>query len=116
MVLVAATLGWMLVAMDFMLYAMAVGVLKTYFSFNDATAGMLGTVTLATSAVGGLIFGVIADRLGRTRALMGTILIYSFASLGAATSQSVLQLLLWRGLPGGGMGGDRAAGAGLGDA
>ena len=110
-VLVAAKLGWMLDAMDFMIYAMAVGRLKTYFGFDDATAGMLGTFTLAMSAVGGLIFGVVADRLGRTRALMGTILIFSFASLGAATSQSVTQLLMWRALLGIGMGGEWASGA-----
>src|ERR1700704_220349 len=51
-VLVAAKLGWMLDAMDFMIYAMAVVRLKTYFGFDDATAGMLGTVTLAMSAIG----------------------------------------------------------------
>jgi len=110
-VLVAAKLGWMLDAMDFMIYAVAVGRLKTYFGFSDATAGMLGTVTLATSALGGLIFGVLADRIGRTRALMGTILIFSFASLGAATSQSVAQLLMWRAVLGIGMGGEWASGA-----
>ncbi len=110
-VLAAAKLGWMLDAMDFMVYAMAVGRLKTYFGFNDATAGMLGTITLATSGVGGLIFGLVGDRFGRTRALMGTILIFSFASLGAATSQSLMQLLAWRALLGIGMGGEWASGA-----
>ncbi|HEV8348487.1 MAG TPA: MFS transporter [Vicinamibacterales bacterium] len=110
-VLVAAKLGWMLDAMDFMIYAMAVGRLKTYFGFDDAAAGMLGTVTLATSALGGLVFGVVADRFGRTRALMGTILIFSLASLGAATSQSVAQLLMWRAVLGIGMGGEWASGA-----
>jgi MFS family permease len=110
-VLLAAKFGWMLDAMDFMLYAMAIGQLKAYFSFNDATAGMLGTVTLVMSAMGGLIFGVVADRLGRVRALMGTILIFSLASLGAATSQSVLQLLMWRAILGIGMGGEWASGA-----
>ena len=63
------------------------------------------------SGVGGLIFGYVADRFGRTRALMGTILIFSLASLGAATSQSVLQLLFWRALLGIGMGGEWASGA-----
>ena len=110
-VLAAAKFGWMLDAMDFMLYAMAVGRLRTYFGFNDATAGMLGTITLAMSAVGGLIFGVVADRFGRTRALTATILIFSLASLGAATSQSVIQLLMWRALLGLGMGGEWASGA-----
>ena len=43
-VLLAAKFGWMLDAMDFMLYTMAVGQLRMYFGFGDDTAGMLGTV------------------------------------------------------------------------
>ena len=110
-VLAAAKAGWMLDAMDFMLYAMAIGQLRTYFGFDDATAGMLGTITLLMSGAGGVLFGYLADRFGRTRALIGTILLFSAASLGAATSQSVLQLLLWRALLGIGMGGEWASGA-----
>jgi MFS family permease len=110
-VLLAAKLGWMLDAMDFMLYTMAVGQLRTYFQFGDDVAGMLGTVTLVMSGVGGAIFGYVADRFGRTRALMATILIFSVSSLGAATSQSVMQLLFWRAVLGIGMGGEWASGA-----
>jgi MFS family permease len=110
-VLLAAKFGWMLDAMDFMLYTMAVGQLRAYFGFGDDTAGLLGTVTLVMSGVGGAIFGYVADRFGRTRALMGTILIFSFASLGAATSQTVWQLLVWRAILGIGMGGEWASGA-----
>jgi MFS family permease len=109
--LVAAKAGWMLDAMDFMLYAMAIGQLRAYFGFDDAMAGLAGTVTLATSAIGGVVFGVVADRIGRTRALMATILIFSFASVGAATSASFLQLLVWRAILGLGMGGEWASGA-----
>jgi MFS family permease len=109
--LLAAKLGWMLDAMDFLLYVMAIGQLRSYFGFDDATAGMLGTITLLTSAAGGLLFGVIADRLGRTRALMGTVLIFSLCSLGAATSQTLIQLMIWRALLGIGMGGEWASGA-----
>jgi len=110
-VLLAAKFGWMLDAMDFMLYTMAVGQLRSYFGFGDDTAGMLGTATLVMSGVGGAIFGYVADRFGRTRALMGTILIFSLASLGAATSQTVMQLLIWRSILGIGMGGEWASGA-----
>ena len=110
-VLAAAKFGWMLDAMDFMLYAVALNQLRTYFGFDDATAGLLVTTALVMSGVGGLTFGYVADRFGRTRALMGTILIFSFASLGAATSQSVWQLLAWRALLGLGMGGEWASGA-----
>jgi MFS family permease len=109
--LAAAKLGWMLDAMDFLLYVMAIGKLQAYFGFDSATAGLLGTITLLTSAAGGLLFGLIADRFGRTRALMGTVLIFSFCSLGAATSQSVVQLMIWRALLGVGMGGEWASGA-----
>ena len=110
-VLAAAKLGWMLDALDFMLYTMALNQLRNYFMFGDATAGFLGTATLVMSGGGGLIFGWVADRFGRTRALMGTIAVFSFASLGAATSQSVLQLLFWRTVLGIGMGGEWASGA-----
>jgi MFS family permease len=110
-VLIAAKCGWMLDALDFMLYAMALGQLRAYFQFGDDIAGLLGTITLVMSGVGGLAFGYVADRFGRTRALIGTILIFSLASLGAASSQSVLQLLFWRAVLGIGMGGEWASGA-----
>src|SRR5262245_47628710 len=84
-VLVAAKFGWMLDALDFMLFTMAIGQLRAYFDFNDATAGFLGTATLVMSGVGGLAFGWVADTFGRTRALMATIGLFSAASLGAAT-------------------------------
>jgi MFS family permease len=110
-VLAAAKAGWMLDAFDFMLYAMALGQIRSYFGFDDATAGFLVTLTLVMSGVGGLVFGYVADRFGRARALMLTIVIFSLASLGAATSQSVLQLLFWRAVLGIGMGGEWASGA-----
>jgi MFS family permease len=110
-VLAAAKAGWMLDAMDFMLYAMAIGSLRTHFGFGDAAAGLAGTITLACSAVGGLLFGVVADRFGRTRALMATIILFSFASLGAATSTAFWHLLVWRAILGLGMGGEWASGA-----
>jgi len=109
--LLAAKLGWMLDAMDFMLYAVALGPIRVYFGVDDATAGRLATATLIMSGVGGLAFGYVADRFGRARALRWTILIFSVASLGAATSQSILQLAFWRALLGIGMGGEWAAGA-----
>ncbi|MEX1994001.1 MAG: MFS transporter [Steroidobacteraceae bacterium] len=110
-VLAAAKLGWMLDAMDFLLYVMVIGRLKEYFQFDDAMAGLLGTITLLVSATGGLFFGFFADRFGRARALIVTILIFSLSSLGAATSQTLTQLVLWRALLGLGMGGEWASGA-----
>jgi MFS family permease len=111
--LAAGKLGWMLDAFDFLLYVMAIGRLKAYFGFDDATAGLLGTITLLVSAAGGIAFGVVADRVGRARALIVTVLVVSCCSLGAATSQTLLQLLAWRLVLGIAMGGEWAAGAAL---
>jgi MFS family permease len=108
--LLAAMLGWMFDAMDFLIYVLAISRLKSYFGFSDATAGLLGTMTLVAAAAGGLAFGVIADRIGRVKALNITIAIFSIASVGAATSQSIVQLAIWRTLLGIGMGGEWASG------
>jgi putative sialic acid transporter len=109
--LVAAQLGWMLDALDFVLFLMASKSLMDAFGFNTAQVGLLATGALIASAIGGLFFGVVADYFGRTRALMATILIYSFATLGTATAQNFTQLMLWRIAVGIGMGGEWASGA-----
>ena len=110
-VLVAAGLGWMMDAMDFVLYLMAITTLEKEFGFGPAMAGVLASVALLTSSAGGLIFGVLADYLGRAKALMATIFIYSLCSLGTATSQNLTQLIIWRALLGLGMGGEWSSGA-----
>jgi MFS family permease len=101
----------MLDAMDFVLYLMAITTLQEEFTFGTDTAGMLATVALLTSAAGGMLFGIVADKLGRTRALMATILIFSLCSLGTATAQNLAQLIVWRALLGLGMGGEWSSGA-----
>jgi MFS family permease len=80
---------------------------------TTGTAGLLGSLTLVASAVGGLIFGVVADRYGRTRALIASILIYSVFTFACGLSQNVLQLAVFRVLLGLGMGGEWASGAAL---
>ena len=74
---------------------------------------MLGSVTLLASAAGGLIFGVVADRYGRTRALMASVLIYSVFTAACGFAQTVAQLAVFRVLLGIGMGGEWASGAAL---
>ncbi|MGH7594720.1 MAG: MFS transporter [bacterium] len=109
--LFAAQAGWMLDAMDVLLYTFALTTIQKEFHFDSAIAGGLASVTLLASAIGGILFGVIADYIGRTKALITTILIYSFCSAGAATAQSLLQLVLWRSLLGLGMGGEWSSGS-----
>src|SRR5450432_2270211 len=103
--LLAGGLGWMLDAMDVVLYSLVLTYLIREFSMDTRTAGFLNSLTLVASAIGGLLFGMIADRIGRTRALMASILIYSAASAACGLSHSIPQLATFRFLLGLGMGG-----------
>jgi MFS family permease len=111
--LVAASLGWMLDAFDVMLYAMVLAALMADLGLTKGTAGLLGSLTLAASAFGGILFGLVADRFGRLKALMASILIYSVFTAGCGLAPSVLMLAVFRVLLGLGMGGEWGSGAAL---
>ena len=109
--LAAAQLGWMLDAMDFLLFTFAVLPIQQEFGLSKATMGGLTSIALVASAIGGIAFGRIADRIGRVRAMTLSILIYSGATAGLATASSLWQLMAWRALVGIGMGGEWSAGS-----
>ena len=109
--LLAAQLGWMLDAMDVMLYAFALTAIQREFGLSSGQAGALASVTLVASAVGGILFGVLADRIGRARSLIFSILIYSIFTALTATAGTIFELVLWRSLVGLGMGGEWSAGS-----
>ena len=111
--LVAASLGWLLDAFDVMIYALVLAALMADMGLDRATGGLLGSLTLAASAVGGIVFGVIADRFGRTRALSLSILLYSIFTAACGAATSVTQLAVFRIFLGLGMGGEWASGAAL---
>jgi MFS family permease len=111
--LLAAFLGWMLDGMDIMLYAMVLAHLMKDFGMSTDVAGLLGSLTLVASAIGGLLFGMLADRIGRTKALAASILVYSIFTAACGFSQSITQLAVMRVLLGLGMGGEWATGAAL---
>src|SRR5262245_36180761 len=94
--LLAGGLGWMLDAMDVMLFSLVVGYLLREFSMDTRTAGFLNSLTLIASAIGGFLFGFIADRIGRVRALMLAILVYSLSSAACAFTHSIPQHCFFR--------------------
>ena len=110
-VLAAAALGWILDAMDVMLYSFALTAIRTEFRLTSAAAGALASVPLVTSVIGGLLFGYLSDRCGRARALSWAILAFSIFTALTATAQSVWQMVLWRGIVGIPLGGEWAAGS-----
>jgi MFS family permease len=111
--LVAASFGWMLDSFDVMLWAMVLASLMSELGLSKPTAGLLGSMTLAASAVGGLVFGLVADRFGRRRALMASIAIYSVFTAACGLATGVAMLAVFRVCLGLGMGGEWASGAAL---
>jgi len=111
--LLAGGLGWMLDAMDVMLYSLVLAHLMRDLGMSKPTAGLLNSLTLVASAIGGALFGFLADRAGRTRALMLSILLYSLASGACGLSTTIVQLAIFRFILGLGMGGEWTAGAAL---
>jgi MFS family permease len=111
--LLAAALGWMLDSFDVMLYSLVLASLMLDLHLSKAIAGALGSITLLAAAAGGLAFGVVADRYGRTRALMASILIYAVFTAACGLAQNFVELAIFRVLLGLGMGGEWASGASL---
>ncbi len=109
----AAALGWMLDAFDVMLYALVLTAVIADLGLTKATAGLIGSVTLVAAAIGGVVFGLVADRFGRTRALMASILMYSVFTALCGLAQTAVQLAAFRIGLGLGMGGEWASGAAL---
>lgn len=111
--LVAASMGWLLDAFDVMLYALILTSVIEELGLSRAQGGLMASLTLAASAVGGLVFGIVADKLGRTRALTLSILLYSVFTFACGFAQNVWQFATFRVLLGLGMGGEWASGATL---
>ena len=111
--LLAAALGWALDAFDAMLYSLVLTLLMRDLGMSKTIAGSLGTLTLLASGIGGVLFGFLADRIGRKYALMASILTYSICSFASGLATSIAMLALARFVLGLGMGGEWNTGATL---
>ena len=75
--------------------------------------GRLTSILLMGWAVGGIFFGWLADRVGRTRTLLFTILLYSAGTALCAVAPNIWLLTLFRVISSLGIGGEWAAGAAM---
>ncbi|HKP88233.1 MAG TPA: MFS transporter [Blastocatellia bacterium] len=120
LVLLVAWLGWVFDSMDGTLYSLVQGPSMTELMGPGVSAEAVRfhsrvvlAVMLAGWAAGGIIFGTLADYIGRAKALAATVLIYSLFTGLSAASQTWEQLAAFRFITGLGLGGEWAAGAAL---
>src|SRR5215472_3783226 len=109
--LIAAALGWGLDGFDVLLYSnVQVHVMEALGIHSKAIAGLPNAFMLLASGIGGVLFGFIADRIGRTKALMLSLLTYSICSLGSGLSISLAVVIIYRFAMELGMGGESNTG------
>jgi len=109
----SAYLGWALDIMDLMLFAMVIKHVSADLGFDKSDAGMVMSATLLATAAGGLLFGFLADRMGRAKSMILSIICYSIGTALCGLSDTLGQLMLFRIIVGLGVGGEWSAGSAL---
>jgi MFS family permease len=123
-VLFAAWLGWGFDVFDGLLFNyVAPNCVPTLLGIPLGTAearaatlywgGLLTSILLIGWAIGGIVFGRIADRIGRTRTLLLTMALYSLGTAACAFAPNIWMLVLFRMIASLGIGGEWAAGAAM---
>ena len=108
---IAAFGGWMMDAMDYMAFTFVIPSLLALWGISGGEAGLLATVTLLVSAVGGWLAGALADRFGRVRILQLTILWFAVFTFLNGFANGFGTLFTTRALQGLGFGGEWAVGS-----
>jgi MFS family permease len=119
-VLAVAALGWLFDCLDQQLFILARQPAMAELlpgtpsqSTIDEYGGYATSIFLMGWGIGGLIFGVMGDRIGRAKTMMVTILMYSLFTGLSALSVSFWDFVAYRFLTGMGVGGEFAVGVAL---
>ena len=99
-------LGWLFDAMDTGLIAFVLPVLAKEWSLTPAQTGWIGSIGLIGMALGAVLAGMVADRIGRKQVFTITVLLYSVSTGLCAVAWSYESLLVFRFLVGFGLGGE----------
>ena len=101
-----AGLGWMFDAMDVGMLSFIIAALKIDWDLTPQQMGWIGSVNSIGMAIGALLFGLWADRIGRKKIFIITLLIFSIASGVSALTTTLSVFLIFRFFIGMGLGGE----------
>lgn len=102
--------GWLFDFYDLMLFSFLLVPIKESLGLSEVSLSLLLGASLAATALGGVVFGYLADRIGRRRVLSLTILVYSAGTFLCGVAGGFGSLLLFRIVTGLGVGGEWATG------
>lgn len=101
-----AGLAWLFDAMDVGILSFVIAALQEDWGLTSQQMGWIGSVNSIGMAVGALVFGLLADRIGRKNVLIITLVLFSVASGFSALTTSLAIFLFFRFLIGMGLGGE----------
>ncbi|MFJ8063459.1 MFS transporter [Psychrobacillus sp. NPDC096426] len=101
-----AGLAWMFDAMDVGILSFVIAALAVEWNLTPEEMGWIGSINSIGMAVGALVFGVFADKVGRKKIFMLTLLMFSIASGLSALATGLIIFLIFRFFVGMGLGGE----------
>lgn len=103
---VASSVGYAMDGFDLLIIGFALASITATFGLSEPQAGSLATYTLVGAVVGGVVFGILSDRLGRVKVLTWSILVFAVFTGLTAVAWDYTSLSVFRFLAGIGLGGE----------
>lgn len=108
-VLISAAAGIGLENMDIIFLSFSMASIIATFGISGTQAGWIGTITNFGMLLGGIIFGMLADKIGRVKVFSYTVIIFSVASALMFFASNIYLVYLFRFIAGVGAGGEYGA-------
>jgi len=111
--LIGSALGYAMDGFDLLILGFMLKAISTDLALTPAQAGSLVTATLIGAVAGGILFGILSDKIGRVRVLAYTIVVFAVFTGLCGIASGYYDLLLYRTLAGLGLGGEFGIGMAL---
>lgn len=109
-ILLMSWAGWVFDFYDLVLFTFLLIPIGNEFGFSQTELSYLMGTSLAATAIGGILFGIVADKIGRKLTLQLTILTYSIGTFFSGFASDIWVFLIFRIITGLGVGGEWATG------
>lgn len=110
---VASVAGLTLEGMDIMFISFAMTMIIAEFNIDLATGGLISSITNIGMLLGGIVFGVLADKYGRVKVFTYTIILFAIGTALTGVATSIEQVYVYRFIAGLGAGGEYGIGMAL---
>jgi MFS family permease len=110
---VASVAGLTLEGMDIMFISFAMSMIIAEFNIDLATGGLISSITNIGMLIGGVVFGILADKYGRVKIFTYTILLFAIGTALTGLATNMTQVYIYRFIAGIGAGGEYGIGMAL---